>query len=66
MYLNVSLMLKSLVVINHKIFKMKNEKNFNLLCRRSDLCVKWAANRMLGKVGGGEPMSHGYHLKSST
>jgi len=57
MYLNVTLMLKSLVVINHKILKMKNEKNFNLLCRHSDLCVKWIASRMRGKVGGGR-VSH--------
>jgi hypothetical protein len=51
MCLNVSLMLKPLVVINHKILKMKNEKN--LLCRHSDLYLKLAANRMLGKLGGG-------------
>jgi hypothetical protein len=41
-------MLKSLVVINLSILKMKNERNFNLLFRHSDLCVKWAASRMLG------------------
>lgn len=53
MYLNISVMLKSIVVINHKILKIKNEKNFNLVCRHSDLCLKWAANRMLGKLGSG-------------
>lgn len=61
MYLNASLMLKSHVVINHKILKIKNEKNFNLLCRHSGLCLKWAANRMLGKLGVGEEVTWVLH-----